>query len=263
MSINSREEANRYYNIINDLIDDYIDNNKIRPSNLKNYLKPGSKMFNKFLERNKLVDDANSQISKSDILKRVINDRNYIESDGLMGEYTDDENIVKFESFKYFESDEFKISSLKECLVKGIGKADKEMEKALSQYWDVSLSEISLIDTYRHEFLISDWKDEWRVIIYTDDEIDLIKFNIIDHLYDEIGEKEIEVINGISIKLKELIKDKSNVSDDDKISKFSKSFSEIMLEKLGDDMINSIISNCLGESWSFSGKIGKYSLWVY
>lgn len=54
--INSREDANRYYQMINGLVDDYLDKWKIRPSNLKRYLQPGSERFNKFLERNKLKE---------------------------------------------------------------------------------------------------------------------------------------------------------------------------------------------------------------
>ena len=51
MSINNREDANRYYQVINGLVDDYLDKWKVRPSNLKRYLQPGSERFNKFLER--------------------------------------------------------------------------------------------------------------------------------------------------------------------------------------------------------------------
>jgi hypothetical protein len=117
MSINNREDANNYYKLINGLVDDYIDNHKIRPSKLSSYLKPGGQRFNKFLERNKLKDVKGAEI----ILKDVIEDRNHMESDG----------VITFESFKYFESNDFKISNLKECLYKGIDKADIKMEKIL------------------------------------------------------------------------------------------------------------------------------------
>ena len=62
MSINNREDANRYYQMINDLVDEYTEKNKIRPSNLKRYLQPGSERFNKFLERNKLKDVKGAEI---------------------------------------------------------------------------------------------------------------------------------------------------------------------------------------------------------
>ena len=55
MSINNREDANRYYQLVNELVDDYMNNSKIKPSNLKRYLQPGSDRFNKFLSRNNLI----------------------------------------------------------------------------------------------------------------------------------------------------------------------------------------------------------------
>jgi len=48
MSINSREDANKYYQQINKLVDEYMESDKIRPSNLKRYLQPGSERFNNF-----------------------------------------------------------------------------------------------------------------------------------------------------------------------------------------------------------------------
>ena len=103
MSINNKEDANRYYQVINGLVDDYLDKWKVRPSNLKRYLQPGSERFNKFLERNKLKDIKGADV----ILKDIIEDRDSMEQDG----------VITFESFKMFESEEFKIHSMKQCLL--------------------------------------------------------------------------------------------------------------------------------------------------
>ncbi len=35
MSITSREDANKYYQVVNKLVDEYMDKWKIRPTNLK------------------------------------------------------------------------------------------------------------------------------------------------------------------------------------------------------------------------------------
>jgi hypothetical protein len=56
MSISSREDANKYYQVVNKLVDDYMDKWKIKPTNLKRYLKTGSDKFEKFIERNGLKD---------------------------------------------------------------------------------------------------------------------------------------------------------------------------------------------------------------
>ena len=49
MSISSREDANKYYQVVNKLVDDYMDKWKIKPTNLKRYLKTGSDKFEKFI----------------------------------------------------------------------------------------------------------------------------------------------------------------------------------------------------------------------
>ena len=36
--INNSEDLNKYYNIVNQYVDEYIDKWKIKPTNLKNYL---------------------------------------------------------------------------------------------------------------------------------------------------------------------------------------------------------------------------------
>ena len=50
MSIKSREDANKYYQIVNELVDEYMAKGKIRPSNLKVILATGSKNFNNFIQ---------------------------------------------------------------------------------------------------------------------------------------------------------------------------------------------------------------------
>lgn len=235
MSINTREDANKYYQLINGLIDDYIDNHKIRPSKLRTYLKPGGQRFNKFLERNKLKDIKGSDI----ILKDIIEDREHMESDG----------VITFESFNLLESTEYKISTLKQCIYKGIEKADINMEKKLADYFDVSLSAIDIIDSDKHRFKIEDWKnDDWEVVIYSEEELDLIKENIIEHLIDELKNKEIELISGIKIKISSLI-DKENAI-------------ESLSETLNFSKLKEIISQILGEEWSFEKETNKFFIWI-
>ena len=193
MSINNREDANEYYQIINGLVDDYIVTHKIRPSNLKKYLKPGGEGFNKFIDRNGLKDIKNSDL----ILRDILDDREHMEKDG----------ILTFESFKFFESEEFKIESLSKCLYKGIEKADNKMEKILADYFDSSLGQIDIVDAGKHIFKVDNWKkDDVYVIIYSDEEIDVIINNIIEYLYLELSKKKIELTKTISIELSDLIK---------------------------------------------------------
>jgi hypothetical protein len=188
MSIKSREDANKYYQIVNELVDEYMSKGKIRPSNLKRYLQPGSERFKKFLIRNKL-----NEITGIDrVLSDVIEDRANMESDG----------VLTFENFKFFESDEFKIASMKQCLYKGIEKADLNMEKVLADIFDTNLGSIDIVDSEKHCFKI---EDEEEVFIYSKEDISVIGLNIIDHLYDELCKKEVVLADDISINLSDLV----------------------------------------------------------
>ena len=235
MSINSREDVNKYYQIINELLDEYTEQHKIRPSNLKRYLKPGSERFNRFLERNKLKDIKGSEV----ILRDIIEDREHMENDG----------VITFESFKMFESDEFKIQSLKQCLYKGIEKADIKMEKELADYFDVNLGDIDIVDSDKHTFKVNDWKnDDWNVVIYSKEEMDVILTNVVEHMYNELSKKKIELSQHISIELSDLIKEDA----------FTNKIENILTE----DMAKNLISDCLDNGFKFKAEFQGYFIWI-
>ena len=234
MSINSREDVNKYYQILNELVDEYTEKNKIRPSNLKRYLQPGSERFNRFLEKNKMKDIKRADV----ILKDILDDREAMEKDG----------VITFESFKIFESSEFKIHSMKECLYKGIEKSTQKMEKVLADYFDTNLGHIDSVDSDKHIFKISDWeKQDCNVIIYSKEEVDVIKYNMFDHLYDEISKSKFEIVTDISIELSRLI-DKDIFE-----SKLSNIFTEEKLIKT--------ITDCLGD-YKFEKESNDYFIWI-
>ncbi len=196
MSINNKEDANRYYQVINGLVDDYLDKWKVRPSNLKRYLQPGSERFNKFLERNKLKDIKGADV----ILKDIIEDRDSMEQDG----------VITFESFKMFESEEFKIHSLKQSLYKGIEKATSSQEKVLADHFDTNLGDIDIIDADKHIFKINDWNNnDVEVVIYSKEDLEVIEGNMIDHLYTELSKSKITLTDNISVELKDLVKEEA------------------------------------------------------
>ena len=235
MAINSREDATRYYQMINQLVDNYLDKWKIRPSNLKRYLQPGSERFNKFLERNKLKDIKGAEI----VLKDVIEDRANMEHDG----------VITFESFKFFESEEFKIHSMKECLYKGIEKATQQMEKTLADHFDTNLGDIDILDAEKHIFKVNDWNDEdVKVVIYSREEMDVILTNIVDHLYEELSKKKIELTKHISIELSDIIKEDI----------FTNKIEQILTDTLAKD----IISDCLGDDYEFKSEFNNHFIWI-
>ena len=233
MSIKSREDANKYYQIVNELVDEYMSKGKIRPSNLKRYLQPGSERFKKFLIRNKL-----NEITGIDrVLSDVIEDRANMESDG----------VLTFENFKFFESDEFKIASMKQCLYKGIEKADLNMEKVLADVFDTNLGSIDIVDSERHCFEIEETE---VAFIYSKEDIDIIESNIIDHLYDELCKKDVVLTDDISMNLSDLVGKEAFVK---KLDEF---FTEEFLLKL----IGGLLDSEYYKEGEGIGK-GNYFIW--
>jgi hypothetical protein len=228
MSINSKEEANKYYQIVNELVDDYIDKWKIRPSNLKRYLNPGSKRFNKFLTKHNL-----SELKGVDrILKDIIDDRVSMEEDGV---YT-------FESFKILESNQFKIGSMRECLYKGIEKANLNDEKVLADYFDTNLGSINVIDSDKHIFQIEDWiGGNIEVIIYNSEDLEVIKVNLIEQIYDELSSKVVNITDAIDIELSNLINYESYFRE--------------MENKFNEDFTIKIITECLDNSFKYEKRV--------
>jgi hypothetical protein len=189
--IKNTEDANRYYQLVNQFIDEYVETHKIQPSRLSRYLKNNSKL-KRFLERNGLSDVKN--IDR--VVKDVLDDREYMEKDG----------VLTFESFNLFESDEFKILNIRECLWKGIEKANITHEKILANHFGVSLSSINISDSNKHLFSVEDINDTLEVFIFTEDEINIICENIKEYSFNQIFNKTLK-LEGVGIDLNVNIKD--------------------------------------------------------
>ena len=86
--INNSEDLNKYYNIVNQYVDEYIDKWKIKPTNLKNYLLGNKSRLVNFLEKKGLRD-----INRIDrVVSDVIEHRVELYKDG----------VITFENFKLF-----------------------------------------------------------------------------------------------------------------------------------------------------------------
>ena len=222
MSISSREDANKYYQLVNSLVDEYINKWKIKPTNLKKYLKMGSDKFEKFIERNGLKDINGIK----QVISDVIDDRVHMESDG----------VLTFESFKIFESKDFKFTSLLQCLYKGVGKTDIKAEKFLADHFDANLSQIDIVDSDKHLFKVTNWEnDDLLTIVYNKDEMDIIKGNIVEYLTDELLKEEVDLL-GLPIKLE-------NIVDKSKAESYIES-------KLDDERITDLINNSLENNFT-------------
>lgn len=188
----NHEDVNKYYNQINNLVDEYLEINKIKPSNLRRYLQNGSERFKNFLKRNNL-----DMVKGSDrVLQDVIDDRYALEAD----------SILTFEKFNIFESDEFKLLDIKECLYKGVSKSTLEHEKILADVFDTNLGLIDPVDGDKHIYSIEGFgKEKLKVIIYLSSEIDIINNNIQEYAWEVLSKSSVKVTDGISIQLGNLI----------------------------------------------------------
>lgn len=182
--IKNSDDANKYYQLINQYIDEYVENWKIKPNNLKNYLLGNKSNLLKFLERRGLNDVNNINIVLSD----VIQDR--------VSMYND--SVMTFESFKLLESDEFKILDLRSNIFKGIQRATIDHEKILADFFDASLSEIDVVNSDQHLFSFG----EEKVYVFSKDEITILKTNILEHIYQKIKDQKIVIeINSLKIEV--------------------------------------------------------------
>lgn len=159
------------------------------------------------------------------------------------------DGVITFENFKFFESDEFKISSLKECLYKGIEKATLDYEKSIADHFDTNLGDIDILDADKHSFKINDWHGEdINLIIYSKEDINLIKNNMIDFLFIELTKKSVEIVDGIKVNLSDMIK--STMFEEQMSQLFDK-----------DELLIKTISKCLGD-FKFKEEFNNYFIWI-
>lgn len=197
------EELNRYYELVNEYIDAYVDKWNIHPKSLDKYLS-NSEKFDSFVERNGLSDIK----LINHVIKDVINDRKAMVEDG----------VLTFESFNISESIDHRIEKIQECLYKGIDKANIKHEKILADHFDVSLSHIDIKDSGKHHFEI---ENKGGCIIYTNSELKTIKLNLIAYAYNQLITETVKIANvGVKIPVEKFIdKDKYDSAMDETLNK--------------------------------------------
>lgn len=185
------EELNRYYKLVNEYIDEYVEKWKIHPKKLDKYFKNNNRLIS-FLERNGL--NGINRIEK--VITDVIGDRKSMAEDG----------VLTFEGFSLLESDSYRVQKIQECLYRGVDKATVEHEKILADHFDVSLSHVDIKNSDKHHFIIEGGQYDTQVVIYTKDELEKIKSNLIDYSYTKLVNETMEVMDiGIKLEVKEFI----------------------------------------------------------
>lgn len=163
MKLQTSEEVTKYYDIVNGYIDEYINEWKILPSNLKKYFT--SNKIDDFLKKNNLTEIEN--IKK--IVEDVIDDRYAMEEDG----------VLKFNEF------------VSESIF--INNSDVSHERVLADLYNVSMDHISTIDSKQHKYKVSDFGSIIDVIIYNEDDIVQFKESIIPILIKNLNSKSIDI----------------------------------------------------------------------
>lgn len=236
--ISNREEANNYYEIINNHIDDYIQNWKVNPVNLKKYFSRKDKVKN-FLNR---VGLSNVERIES-ILNDVIEDREAMIKD----------KVIKFENFELRES--FKFSD-----------TDDNYEKVLADFFHTSLSHVESIDKKKHKFKIDDMGDIVEASIFSQQDLQSFKKQLKELLFEDAKKMDIDFYQ-ISLDEKDL-KTKLSLMLSDILdeSKFESKLEELLIEK----KLIEVLSNWLNDyellrskkKFTFDKKYHDYFIWT-
>jgi hypothetical protein len=221
--ISNREEANKYYKLVNNAINDFMGETKARPSEVHKYL---TKNGVKFLKRLELSDVEGIDSVLNDVL--------------LHRRHMEDDKVITFESF----------SKLNESSI-NVGSPSVEHEKVLADIFNTSLGHIDVLDPQLHLFKISDFGKDVYAIIFNESEISKIKEDLIIKIKDEVTSKVMNVsdVDGVSISpIKFWL---SDILDESKVL-------EVINSKISSDMVFNFIKSSLFKSTSLNFDLGRF-----
>lgn len=197
--ISNREEANFYYKKINDVVKKYT-SSKVRPSEVKRFIQNN---LDRILTREGLSDVFG--------IKRVVDDvldhHDSMENDG----------VLTFENFTFLNGD----SNL------------FPHQQFLGDLFDCDLDSIQILDGDINNFKVESFGDEFEVFVYSQEEFDFIRQNLIDKLVDSFGKKEIVTDSVEEIDIKPSVNLKvSNFWDESIVrDRFEKEFTSQRFQK--------------------------------
>jgi hypothetical protein len=159
--ITNKEEADFYFQKVNELIDEYVSKYKVRPKELFHYV---SRNLESFLQESGFNDVDGIKTVVNNVLEHRLN----MEKD----------KIMKFENFSLLQEN-----------VLIVDKSTVEHEKVLADHYNTSIGHIDSISDELHLFLINDFGQKKYAIIFSDDELNKIKENILVSIISETKEK--------------------------------------------------------------------------
>ncbi len=228
----TKENINELYQKVNELINSYF-TWKIKPSSLKSYLKNGSIGLKKFISFNEL--DVYENIEK--IIFDVIDDRHSLELDG----------VQKFENFDFKIDAEIK--DVDKVLYANIKESDIKYEKILADLYRISLSHVVEENIKTHLYTITTLNETSLVIIFSKEDLEIIKENVINYSYDFLQMTDIEMP---SLFLKINLKNKIEKDY----------FLNMMVKELKNMKVEDWISDVLDiEEYQFKSEYKGYYIW--
>ncbi len=193
----TREELNKYYELVNQYIDAYLDEWGIKPSKLKKYL--SKSRVDSFLEKNGLSDI--NLIGR--VIDDIIDDRVSMELD----------QIMTFEGFiaESIENNEIDIYS-------NLPNAGLEHEKILADAFDTSLSRVNVTNPSKHIFSVDGILSDSDCIVFTKDDMVAITENMKDMVKESVKTSKVKV-DGFSVEL-----ELSKFLDENKLAQYCEEF---------------------------------------
>jgi hypothetical protein len=221
--ISNREEANKYYKLVNNAINDFMGETKARPSEVHKYL---TKNGVKFLKRLELSDVEGIDSVLNDVL--------------LHRRHMEDDKVITFESF----------SKLNESSI-NVGSPTVEHEKILADVFNTSLGHIDVLDPQLHLFKISDFGKDVYAIIFNESEIGKVKEDLKVKIGSELSSKVMQVndVEGITIDPVKFWL--SDILDESKVL-------EVINSKISSDMVFNFIKSSLFKSTSLDFDLGRF-----
>jgi len=227
----SREDANLYYQQVNDAVDDFVKKTSARPTEVSRYLSKNSK---RFLMQNKLDDVDGIET----ILTDVINHRKHMEKD----------KIVTFESF----------TKMNESFI-SLSEPSVDYEKVLADKFNTSLGHIVLVDSELHLFKIEDFGKVFYASVLSKSDIESIQKHVVEGMMDEIKSKSIILDNIMSVSITPLKFSLGDFTNEEELKSH-------VVAKIDNSVINDIIktileSKSVGSSFMGPDDISEYSIW--
>jgi len=164
IKLKNREDANKYYKIVNEIIDKFIDNTNARPKEVYVYI---NKNMRKFLDNNKLSEVVGIERVVSDVIEH----RKSLQ----------DDNILTFEGFSSVLED---ISDLKSNNVR--------KEKILADFFHISSGHIDTINQDLNIYQVKDFDESYFVTCLSENDLNQIRTKLKNLLTNKIISQKIQ-----------------------------------------------------------------------